>query len=72
MERSGIGKYLTLYNVRDVFTSLVLGNGMNIVTVSAKLGHRDPSVTLQRYSYALPDSGREVANVMDGVIAAAG
>jgi len=64
--------HLTLHNMRDIFASLALGNGMNIVTVSAMLGHRDPSVTLQRYSYALPDSGREVANVMDQVIAAAG
>ena len=71
IERSGIGKHLTLHNMRDIFASLALGNGMNIVTVSSMLGHRDPSVTLQRYSYALPDSGREVANVMDGVIAAA-
>jgi integrase len=72
VERSGIGKHLTLHNMRDIFASLALGNGMNVVTVSAMLGHRDPSVTLQRYSYALPDSGREVANIMDGVIAAAG
>jgi integrase len=72
IERSGIDVHLTLHNMRDIFASLALGNGMNIVTVSAMLGHRDPSVTLQRYSYALPDSGREVANVMDQVIAAAG
>ena len=72
VERSGIGKHLTVHNMRDIFASMALGNGMNIVTVSSMLGHRDPSVTLQCYSYALPDSGREVANVMDGVIAAAG
>ena len=71
-ERSGIGKHLTLHNMRDIFASLALGNGMNVVTVSAMLGHRDPSVKLRRYSYALADSGREVANVMDGVIAVAG
>ena len=71
LERSKIDKHLTLHNMRDIFASLALGNGMNIVTVSAMLGHRDPSVTLQRYSYALPDSGREVADVMDHVIAAA-
>jgi integrase len=58
--------------MRGIFASLALGNGMNIVTVSSMLGHRDPSVKLQRYSYALPDSGREVANIMDGILAAAG
>ena len=71
LNRSGIDTHLTLHNMRDIFASLALGNGQNVVTVSSMLGHRDPSVTLQRYSYAMPDSGREVANVMDAVIAAA-
>ena len=72
VERSGIGKRRVLHNTGDTFASLAPGSGTNVGTVPAMPGHRDPSVTLRRYSCALPDSGREVTTVMDGVIAVAG
>jgi integrase len=68
LRAAGLKMPLTVHNMRDIFASTMLGMGMNIVTVSEMLGHADPSVTLRHYSWAIPNSGRQVAETMDALI----
>ena len=49
----------------------MLGRGMNLITVSYMLGHKNPSTTLKHYSWAVPKSGRAVADAMEEIISLA-
>jgi integrase len=51
----GIDGYTT-HSLRHQFASECLDDGMNVVDLSAVLGHADPSVTLRTYVHAMPDA----------------
>jgi hypothetical protein len=51
----GVDGYTT-HSLRHQFASECLDDGMNIVDLSAVLGHADPSVTLRIYVHAMPDA----------------
>jgi hypothetical protein len=44
----------TSHSLRHQFASEPLDDGMNIMDLSAVLGHADPSVTLRTYVHAMP------------------
>ncbi len=46
----------TTHSLRHQFASECLDDGMNVVDLSAVLGHADPSVTLRTYVHAMPDA----------------
>ena len=71
LKSAALGKRLTMHNMRDIFASTMLGKGMNVITVSDMLGHRDAATTLRHYTWAVPKSGRTVAEAMDSVISVA-
>lgn len=56
----GIEGY-TSHSLRHQFASECLDDGMNIVDLSAVLGHADPSVTLRIYVHAMPDAEARTA-----------
>jgi integrase len=43
-------KYRNLYQMRHTFASMMISNGEDILWVSKMLGHKDSSMTLQKYA----------------------
>jgi hypothetical protein len=55
----------TTHSLRHQFASECLDDGMNIVDLSAVLGHADPSVTLRIYVHAVPDAEARTRGLMN-------
>ncbi len=55
---------LRLHDLRHTGATLLLGWGMDIETVSRRLGHSKASVTLDIYGHALPENDRKAADLM--------
>jgi integrase len=60
----GISGYTT-HSLRHQFASECLDDGMNIMDLSAALGHADPSVTLRTYVHAMPDAEQRTRAMMN-------
>ena len=43
--------------------NLLLGGGMDVKTVQARLAHADASITLNRYAHAMPGNDRQAADL---------
>jgi integrase len=65
---AGLPINTTPNDLRHAFAALSLSKGQDPATVSAMLGHRNISTTLDRYAYAIPGRGRLVADLMDSVV----
>jgi integrase len=50
---------IRLHDLRHTAATLLLANGVPLVTVSKILGHSSPSVTAQIYAHALDESKAE-------------
>lgn len=55
MKAMGIEGYTT-HSLRHQFASDCIDHEMNIMDLSATLGHADPSITLRTYVHAMPDA----------------
>ena len=55
----------TTHSLRHQFASECLDDGMNVVDLSAVLGHADPSVTLRTYVHAMPDAEQRTRAMMN-------
>jgi integrase len=64
MDALGIEGYTT-HSLRHQFASECLDDGMNIMDLSAALGHADPSVTLRTYVHAMPDAEARTRALMN-------
>jgi len=62
------GKPYTLHELRHTHATFLLSSGMNIVEVSARLGHKDVSTTLRNYAHALPGGGRALADTFGEIM----
>jgi integrase len=60
----GIDGYAT-HSLRHQFASECLDAGMNVMDLSAALGHADPSVTLRTYVHAMPDAEERTRALMN-------
>jgi len=64
MDAAGVTGYTT-HSLRHQFASECLDDGMNIMDLSAVLGHADPSVTLRTYVHAMPDAEQRTRAMMN-------
>jgi integrase len=64
MDAAGVDGYTT-HSLRHQFASECLDDGMNIMDLSAVLGHADPSVTLRTYVHAMPDAEQRTRALMN-------
>jgi hypothetical protein len=55
----------TTHSLRHQFASECLEDGMNIMDLSAVLGHADPSITLRTYVHAMPDAEQRTRTMMN-------
>ncbi len=51
MAAAGIGRHVTMHDLRHCYASLLIAGGADPVFVSRQLGHASPGFTLQRYSH---------------------
>lgn len=56
---------LRFHDLRHTFATNQLRGGVDVTTVSRRLGHTDPSITLRVYSHVLPDQQEHAAQVAD-------
>lgn len=53
--RAGIKKKVTFHALRHTHASILLSKGVQLLTVSKRLGHADPNITLQTYAHILDE-----------------
>ncbi len=52
LRRAGL-RHVRLHDARHTHASLLIASGADIVAISRRLGHKDPSITLRIYSHRL-------------------
>jgi len=57
--------HVTFHGLRHTNASLMIAGGIDIVTLSGRLGHADKNVTLNTYSHMIKSKEKQVANMMD-------
>lgn len=60
-KKSNIDKPLHFHDLRHTHATLLIMAGVNIKTVSTRLGHASVAVTLNRYTHALPQQDKEAS-----------
>ena len=64
LERHGLPK-ITYHQLRHTNASLLISAGVDVVTLSGRLGHGDKNVTLNTYSHIIKSKEEQAANRMD-------
>ncbi len=65
-EKAGVRK-LNFHAIRHTFATRALENGMDIKTLSEIMGHKDASITLNRYAHSMMDTKIEMMKRMTKV-----
>ena len=55
LKRAGIEKVVTFHALRHTHASILLSQGVQLLTVSRRLGHADANITLKTYAHILDD-----------------
>lgn len=63
---------LTFHGLRHVHATILLQHHVDLQSVSSRMGHADPSVTLRAYADAMPARDRDAAAAMDRLLLASG
>jgi integrase len=58
LEVAGV-TYRTIYHTRHTFCSINLQNGEDLIWISRILGHKNPRITLEKYSKYIPTNSRK-------------
>src|SRR5262249_27229242 len=56
---------ITLHSLRDTHASMLVASGMNILTISRRLGHASPTITLGTYGHLIHGTDDQAAKIMD-------
>jgi integrase len=59
---------ITLHALRHSHASALIAGGLDVVTISRRLGHANPNVTLAVYAHAFSESDERAAVLMDAVL----
>lgn len=65
LEQAGLPKSTRFHDLRHMYATLLLKQGVHAKYVQELLGHADISLTLNVYSHVLPDMGEAAAGAMD-------
>lgn len=60
---------IRFHDLRHTAASLMLNNGIPLIVVSRRLGHAQPSITLNVYGHMMPTMQKEAAELMDKLTA---
>jgi integrase len=64
---SGV-KYLSTHSFRHSHASLLLANGIDIKTVSDRLGHKDVKETLNTYTHVPPNNTTRALKIISDTL----
>ena len=67
IEKAGL-PYLNFHGLRHTHATLLIASGMDIKTVSARLGHASTAFTLDTYGHVLPGNQAAAAEKFDQVV----
>jgi integrase len=56
---------ITLHSLRHTHASMLVASGMNILTISRRLGHASPTITLGTYGHLIHGTDDQAAKIMD-------
>jgi integrase len=56
---------VTLHSMRHVHASILIVSGMDILTISRRLGHSSPTITLEVYGHLVHGTDDRAAQIMD-------
>jgi len=59
---------IRFHDLRHTAASLMLNNGVDVLVASQRLGHAQPSITLDVYGHLMPSMQNEAANILDMLI----
>ncbi len=59
---------VTFHSLRHSHASALIAAGIDVVTVSRRLGHASPALTLSTYSHLFSNSDDKAAAVIDAVL----
>lgn len=65
LEQVDLLEGVTLHTFRHTHVAILLAMGIDIQTISERLGHEDASITMQIYSHMMPGRDKEAAAAMD-------
>jgi integrase len=65
MAAAGLPKKVTLHSLRHTHASTLIASGMDILTISRRLGHANPTITLNIYGHLLSHTDGRAAEIMD-------
>lgn len=66
----GLDRRTTFHSLRHTHATWCLANGVDLVTVSERLGHADPSVTARVYAHFLDGRDAKAAETFDAAVSA--
>lgn len=69
--KAGMPKGLTYHGLRHTHATWLLVNGVDVKTVSNRLGHADEAITVKTYAHRMPGSGKRAASVFEQAAEAA-
>ena len=56
---------ITLHSLRHTHASMLVASGMNILTISRRLGHASPTITLGTYGHLIHGTVDRPAKIID-------
>ena len=65
-ELAGLPK-IRFHDLRHTAAALMLNNNVPVIVVSQRLGHSQPSITLDVYGHLIPSMQKQVADLMDQI-----
>jgi integrase len=68
--RSAGMKFATLHSLRHTHASHLIANGLDILTISRRLGHGSPTITLSVYGHLFPQTDDRAAQIMEAAFTA--
>jgi integrase len=68
LKAAGLPQDIRLYDLRHTCATLLLAAGENPKIVSERLGHASVNMTLNRYSYVLPDMQKSAADKLQRML----
>lgn len=67
LNRAGIDKDITFHAMRHTHASILLANGVQLLSVSKRLGHADPNITLHTYAHIIEELEQEDNEKMNSI-----
>ena len=66
LEAAGLPR-IRFHDMRHTAATQMLANGVDLLTVSKRLGHSKPSITLDIYAHSVPGLQEKAATIMDEI-----